>query len=93
MMVKEGPPEDDPRREDLKMIINEVQRCKTIVADLLNFARQHEISAQDVDLHALLEDVIVKSWTQRFEKIRFVREFDPNLPLIQADGPNCNKYL
>ena len=43
MMFKEAP-EDDPRREDLKMIINEVHRCKTIVADLLNFARQHEIS-------------------------------------------------
>ncbi len=48
-------------REDLKMIISEVHRCKTIVADLLNFARQHEISAQDVDLHALLDDVILKA--------------------------------
>ena len=32
-------------REDLKMVISEVHRCKTIVADLLNFARQHEILA------------------------------------------------
>jgi two-component system, NtrC family, sensor kinase len=85
MMFKETS-KDDPRREDLKMIINEVHRCKTIVADLLNFARQHDILAHDVDLHALLHDVIYKTRLQpRFEKITFVRQFDPQLPLIQAD--------
>ncbi|TEU16467.1 MAG: HAMP domain-containing protein, partial [Anaerolineales bacterium] len=42
VMYKEAP-EDDPRRDDLKMIINEATRCKNIVADLLNFARQQEV--------------------------------------------------
>jgi two-component system NtrC family sensor kinase len=85
MMLKESS-EDDPHREDLKMIIKEVHRCKTIVADLLNFARQHELLAQEVGLHALLDDVINKTRLQpAFEKITFVRQFDPNLPLIQAD--------
>jgi two-component system NtrC family sensor kinase len=63
MMLKEAS-EDDPHRDDLKMIINEVHRCKTIVADLLNFARQHELLAQEVDLHALLDDVIDKTRLQ-----------------------------
>ena len=40
-------PEDDARRDDLKMIINETQRCKVIVSNLLNFARQHELLTQD----------------------------------------------
>jgi two-component system NtrC family sensor kinase len=85
MLLKETA-EDDSHRDDLKMIIKEVQRCKVIVADLLNFARQHEISAQDVDVHALLDEVIHKTSVQpNFEKIEFVRQFDPNLPLIQAD--------
>jgi two-component system NtrC family sensor kinase len=76
------------------MIISEVHRCKTIVADLLNFARQHEISAKDVDLHALLEDVILKAQTRpRYERIQFVREFDPNLPLIQADASQLQQVF
>ena len=85
MMLKETA-EGDSRREDLSLIIKEVQRCKVIVADLLNFARQHELSTQDVDLHALLDDVVRKDRAQpNFEKIEFVRQFDPYLPKIQAD--------
>ncbi len=93
MMFKEAA-EDDPRREDLKMIINEVHRCKTIVADLLNFARQHELLAQEVDLHALLDEVISKiSLQPHFEKIDFVRQFDANLPLIQADAAQLQQVV
>ena len=93
MMFKETA-EEDPRREDLKMIINEVDRCKVIVADLLNFARQHEISAKDVDLHALLDEVINKTRMQpAFDKIAFIRQFDPGLPLIQADAPQLHQVF
>jgi signal transduction histidine kinase len=93
VMFKEAT-EDDPHRDDLKMIINEVIRCKTIVGDLLNFARQHEISAQDVDLHALLNEVINKTRVRpRYEKIEFKCEFDPNLPLIQADASQLQQVF
>lgn len=78
--------EDDPRRDDLKMIINEATRCKNIVADLLNFARQQEVLAQETDVHALLEKVIEGVRLQPiFEEVEFVRQFSPDLPTIQAD--------
>ena len=78
--------EGDPRREDLKMIISEAQRCKIIVADLLNFARQHELMAQETDLNALLEEVITKVNGQpHFELLELRCQLDPKLPLIQAD--------
>jgi signal transduction histidine kinase len=54
---KELPP-DDPHREDLAVILRETDRCKTIVADLLNFARQQEVLAQPTDIHDLLEQAI-----------------------------------
>jgi len=39
-----------------------------------------------VDLHALLDEVVRKDRAQpNFEKIEFVRQFDPYLPKIQAD--------
>ncbi len=93
MMFKEAAV-DDPHREDLIMVINEVHRCKTIVADLLNFARQHEILAQDVNLHSLLEEVIRKTHAHPgFEKIDFVRQFDSNLPVIQADAAQLQQVF
>jgi len=93
MMLKEAA-EDDAHQQDLKVIIKEVQRCKTIVADLLNFAREHEISAQDVDLHALLDEVINKIQLQpSFEHVAFVRQFDPKLPLIQADAAQLQQVF
>lgn len=79
-------PEDSPHRDDLRMIINETTRCKNIVADLLNFARQQEVLAQETDVHALLEQVIEEIRRQpSFEDVQIVRHFDPDLPTIQAD--------
>jgi two-component system NtrC family sensor kinase len=85
VMYKEAP-EDDPRRDDLKMIINETTRCKNIVADLLNFARQQEVLAQETDVHALLEKVVEGVHLQPiFKEAEIVRRFSPDLPAIQAD--------
>ncbi len=77
---------DDPHREDLKMIIQETARAKKIVADLLNFARQQEVLAQDTDLHALLEQVIENLRHQpMFAQVEIVRDYGSDVPIIQAD--------
>jgi two-component system NtrC family sensor kinase len=77
---------DDPRREDFKMIINETIRCRKIVADLLNFARQQEVLAQACDIHDLLEQVIEGvSRQERFKQVQCIRRFSPQLPSIEAD--------
>jgi PAS domain S-box-containing protein len=78
--------EGDQKREDLKTIIDETIRCKNIVSGLLNFARQQEVLAQEVDLHALIEEVIQQLQVRReFEGVSIVREFSPSLSSIQAD--------
>ncbi|MBN1177706.1 MAG: cache domain-containing protein [Anaerolineae bacterium] len=78
--------EGAPQRSDLKMIIDETHRCKRIVADLLNFARQQEVLAQETDLCALLETVAASMCQQpRFEHVQIVRQFDPAVPTVQAD--------
>ena len=85
VMYKEAD-KDDPRRRDLKMIINETTRCKSIVADLLNFARQHEVIAQDFDIHTLLDRVIECVRMQPiFQKIIIECQFNCEIPDIQAD--------
>ena len=43
--------EDDPEvSADLKMIVEQADRCKKIVAGLLNFARQNKVVRQPIDL-------------------------------------------
>ena len=85
VMYKEAN-EDDPRRGDLKMIVDETIRCKNIVADLLNFARQQEVLAQETDVNALLDKVIALASRQpAFAKVDIIRRYSPDLPAIQAD--------
>lgn len=85
IMRKELPP-GDRRAEDVKMIIEEATRCKTIVSDLLNFARQNEVLAQTTDVSALLRDTIEEITVQPvFQQVKIVAQLDPTLPNIQAD--------
>ena len=79
-------PSDDPRRDDVTMIIDEATRCKTIVSDLLNFARQNEVLAQTTDVNALLTDTIDEITIQPvFDHVKIVSQLDAFLPSIQAD--------
>ena len=92
MLYKEMP-DDDPRRSDLKMIIEETTRCKSIVSDLLNFSRQKNITAQDINIQDLIYQVIEGLQAQStLQDVRFVREFDSNMPTIRAD-PNQLKQV
>ncbi|RPH59597.1 MAG: HAMP domain-containing protein [Chloroflexi bacterium] len=78
--------EDDPRRADLNVIVSETKRCKRIVADLLNFSRQHQVVAQPTDLNALLQE-LADLGPRRIKtvSIPIVCEFDLRLPTIDGD--------
>jgi two-component system NtrC family sensor kinase len=78
--------ERDSHREDLEMIIKETTRCKNIVSDLLNFSRQQQVLAQQTDLHDLMEKTIQETEIRpAFEGVQIIRQFSPDLPIIQAD--------
>ena len=57
--------EADPVREDLKLIVEQAARCKTIVSGLLNFARKNQVNHQLVNIKEVishsLESLIVPS--------------------------------
>jgi two-component system, NtrC family, sensor kinase len=78
--------EKDGRREDLKMIVQETLRCKKIVSDLLSFARQQDVLAQESDLHDILRQAINSvSHQPSFAQVQVVQNFASDLPHIQAD--------
>ena len=43
-----------PLREDLEMIVEQANRCKRIVAGLLDFARQNKVAHQPIDIRDLI---------------------------------------
>jgi signal transduction histidine kinase len=48
-------PEDDPVREDLKLIVEQADRCKKIVSGLLNFARKNQVNLSETNVIKFLE--------------------------------------
>ena len=49
-LVQEELGDDNPLRDDLQTIIHEAERCKVIVADLLEFSHQNTYDMEPVDL-------------------------------------------
>jgi two-component system NtrC family sensor kinase len=86
ILRRETPEENAQQREDLDMIVREATRCRTIVMDLLNFARQNEVLAQDTDVNALLRELAQEvSRKEAYRGVALVEDLDPVLPSIQAD--------
>jgi two-component system NtrC family sensor kinase len=85
-IVYKETPEESTHREDLQMVIEETERCKAIVRNLLDFARQNEVSAYPTNLNELLQKLVEEQKKHpEFGKIQLVLQLDPDLPTIQAD--------
>jgi len=53
ILLDEAEPES-PLKTDLKLIVEQAQRCKTIVGGLLNFARKNQVSKTETDINDLI---------------------------------------
>jgi two-component system, NtrC family, sensor kinase len=79
-------PEDTSHREELQMVISETNRCKVIVRNLLDFARQNEVFASPLDLNDLLQRLVAEQQKHpKYQNVRLVLQLDPEVPIIQAD--------
>ncbi len=71
--------------EDLNLIIGEANRCKNIVSNLLNFARQGKLNIERFNLQTLISDVIQKiNVRQEFREIR--KEITSDMPDFTVSG-------
>ncbi len=79
-------PEGDPRRQDLRLILDEARRCKGIVQALLNFARQNKVLAQVTDINRLCRETAAEvEKLPLFAGVQIALELDPALPEVHAD--------
>jgi signal transduction histidine kinase/Fe-S-cluster-containing hydrogenase component 2 len=58
LLLEDAEEGDGRTAEDLKLIVDQANRCKRIIAGLLNFARQNRVVRQPTDLGALVAEVL-----------------------------------
>lgn len=46
--------DDSPLKKDLSLIVEQAQRCKTIVGGLLNFARKNQVNYSEVNINEMI---------------------------------------
>jgi len=79
-------PKHDPKRRALEVIDQEVERMGHLVANLLQFSRRNQpqistVNVREEIIHTL--DLIAHHLRNR--RIRVVREFAPDVPMMHAD--------
>ncbi len=78
-------------REDLRRIIQDAERCRDTVRELLEFARQTRQQMQPQDINRALSRTLFLLKNQSlFQNIDIICEFDPALPPVQADIQQIN---
>ncbi len=82
------------RHTDLKTIEKHVRNCKSIVEDLLSFARKSKTKKSRVHIEGLIENVI--KFVQQhssFEGIRMESTYDRNIPSMMLDEKKIKQVL
>jgi signal transduction histidine kinase/iron only hydrogenase large subunit-like protein len=71
--------------DDLKMLSEHADRCKKIVAGLLNFARQNQVVLEPADLCDVIEHVLKANGFSEGIEVRFEREVSDPMADIDRD--------
>jgi two-component system NtrC family sensor kinase len=80
--------------DSLREIIQQVDRCKEITYNLLDFARKRQPVIQAVAVNKLIEDMaalVAKEASQK--KIKINRRLAPDLPRVYSDAPQLRQVI
>ncbi len=87
-LMSEGVESEENRREferSLRQIQTQGRRCKEITHKLLSFARKTDSRVQQVQINALVQEVLeLLSQRTRFANIEVKTALEENLPLLEA---------
>ena len=79
-------PEDSPMHKPLATIAREGLRCKEIVQDLLDFARQSTPKLSRVNVSGVIEAALsLMPHHGNAETVRVIKNYAPELPLVLGD--------
>jgi PAS domain S-box-containing protein len=93
-LVLEDLPEDSDQRQDLERVISETTRCKTIVRELLDFARQDDTTCEMLDInHVIKESIHLVRNQSVFLNVEIVLDLEPNLPVVSVSTTRLNQVF
>ena len=86
-LLMENPELPESARRDLRVILQEAQRTKQIVQNLLSFARQMPPQRQPVQLNSILQRTVhLRSYDFISHGIQVVERLDESLPHVIGDS-------
>jgi signal transduction histidine kinase/iron only hydrogenase large subunit-like protein len=86
--------EGDAESEDIQMIVNEANRCRSIMRGLLDFARQSRVVKTPTDLGLIARDLADSMNMKLGESaIRVRAEVQDGMPRVSADGEQIRQML
>lgn len=85
---------DDPIQDDMKVILRETLRCRSIVKNLLDFSRQEAPKLEEIDPNQVVEKtlVFVRKLPQ-FKEIDIAVNLDADLPMISGDSSQLQQVV
>jgi PAS domain S-box-containing protein len=93
-LLLENPDVPNSAREDLQIILQETQRTKVIVQDLLSFARQRPVQRELVQVNTLLRQTIkLRSYDFASHGVEVVEEFDESLAPALGDAQQLQQVF
>ena len=91
-LLMENPELPESARRDLRVILQEAQRTKQIVQNLLSFARQMPPRRQPVQLNTILQRTVqLRSYDFISHGVQVVERLDESLPEIVGIRNNCSR--
>jgi PAS domain S-box-containing protein len=93
-LLLENPEVPTSAREDLQIILQETQRTKVIVQDLLSFARQRPVQRELVQVNTLLRQTIkLRSYDFASHGVEVAEEFDESLTPALGDAQQLQQVF
>jgi two-component system NtrC family sensor kinase len=93
-LLLENPEVPPSAREDLQIILDETQRTKEIVQDLLSFARQKPAQREAIQLNTILRQTIkLRSYDFASHGVEVSEEFDENLENAMGDAQQLQQVF
>ena len=93
-LALEGLDQANPLRKYLTSVINDTERCKNIVKDLLVYSRQTSPSKEMFEVNSLIEQSLTFIRDQkRFMNIELVKHMSDDMMLIHADKSQLSQVI
>src|SRR5262249_56154528 len=93
-LLLENPQMPEGAREDLKIILQETQRTKDIVQDLLSFARQRPVQRELVQVNSILRQTIkLRSYDFASHGVEVLEDFEEALSPALGDSQQLQQVF